>query len=231
MQRSIDLNADVGEGFGNDLALLDVITSANVACGFHAGDEASMRELCSAASARGVRIGAQVSYRDREGFGRRDTDVAQETLCADVLEQIGALSVFGEVVYVKPHGALYNRVVHDETQAAAVIDALMAWRTRLPILGLPGSAILRLAAQAGLETIAEGFADRAYTAEGWLRPRSEPGAVIADPARVAEQAIGLASAGVVRTLCVHSDTPGAAQLARAVRTALEEADFRLEPFA
>jgi 5-oxoprolinase (ATP-hydrolysing) subunit A len=232
----IDLNADIGEGFGvwtlgDDLAMLEIITSANVACGFHAGDAAIMRSVCSAASARGVRIGAQVSYRDLAGFGRREMDVAPDQLTADVLYQIGALSAFGDVAYVKPHGALYHRIFHDEVQAAAVVEALRAWRQPLPILGLPASAALRLAAQAGFPTIAEGFADRAYTSDGRLVPRGEAGAVITDPAEVARQAIQLATAGQVRTLCMHGDTPGAVTLARGVRAALEGAGFALEAFA
>ena len=158
-------------------------------------------------------------------------DIGSAQLTADVLEQIEILAAFGEVHYLKPHGALYNRVVHDETQAAAVIAALQSWRKPLPVLGLPGSAMLRLAAQAGLAVIPEGFADRAYTPDGRLRPRRETGAVIADAAQAARQAVALAHGGTVRTLCVHSDTPGAAALARAVRAALESAGFRLDAFA
>src|SRR5689334_12745561 len=162
---AIDLNADLAEGVTDDEGLLEVISSANVACGFHAGDAATMRRVCASAARRGVRIGAQVSYNDREHFGRRDLDVPSDQLAADVLYQIGALAAFGEVVYVKPHGALYNRVVHDERQARAVVDAVMAWRVRLPLMGLPGAKVLDLARAAGLPVIEEGFADRAYTPE------------------------------------------------------------------
>jgi UPF0271 protein len=226
----IDLNADLAEGFDDD-AMLELVSSANVACGFHAGDAATMRHVCVVAARRGVRIGAQVSYDDREGFGRRDMDPPSDALAADVLYQIGALAAFGEVVYVKPHGALYNRVVHDERQARAVVDGVKAWRTPLPVMGLPGSRVLALAREAGLPTIEEGFADRAYTPEGRLVPRSQPGAVIHDPADAARRAVALARSGKVRSLCVHGDTPGAVEMARVVRKALEAAGLRIVPFA
>jgi 5-oxoprolinase (ATP-hydrolysing) subunit A len=227
---TIDLNADLAEGFDDD-AMLELVSSANVACGFHAGDAATMQRVCAGAARRGVRIGAQVSYQDREGFGRRDLDVAADALAADVLYQIGALAAFGEVAYVKPHGALYNRVVHDEAQARAVVAGVKAWRTPLPVMGLPGSRVLELARAAGLATIEEGFADRAYTPEGRLVPRSQPGAVIHDPADAAQRAVALARSGKVRSLCVHGDTPGAVEMARRVRAGLEAAGFRIEPFA
>lgn len=226
----IDLNADLAEGF-DDEALLDIVSSANVACGFHAGDAATMRRVCAGAARRGVRIGAQVSYQDREGFGRRDMEVEPEVLAADVLYQIGALAAFGEVVYVKPHGALYNRVVHDERQAGAVVAAMKAWREPLPLMGLPGGRVLALARAAGLPVIEEGFADRAYTPEGRLVPRSQPGAVIHDPAEAARRAVELARSGKVRSLCVHGDTPGAVTMARRVRAGLEAAGLRIAAFA
>jgi UPF0271 protein len=178
-----------------------------------------------------VRIGAQVSYRDREGFGRRDLDVAPDVLQADVLEQVAALAAFGEVVYVKPHGALYNRIVHDEVQARAVVAAMRAWPRPLPLVGLPGGRVLALAREAGLPVIEEGFADRAYTPEGRLVPRSQPGAVIHDPDEAARRAVALARAGRIRTLCVHGDTPGAVEMARRVRAALAAAGITIEPFA
>jgi len=227
----IDLNADLGEGITEDDALLDIVSSANVACGFHAGDAAIMRRVCAGAARRGVRIGAQVSYDDFEGFGRRDMDPPSDRLAADVLYQIGALAAFGEVAYVKPHGALYNRVVHDERQARAVVEAVKAWRTKLPLMGLPGSRVLALAKEAGLATIEEGFADRAYTPEGRLVPRSQPGAVIHDPADAARRAVALARSGTVRSLCVHGDTPGAVTMARTVRAELEAAGLRIAPVA
>ena len=228
---TIDLNADLAEGVTDDEGLLAVVSSANVACGFHAGDAATMRRVCQEAARRGVRVGAQVSYNDREGFGRRDMDVPPDQLAADVLYQIGALAAFGEVVYVKPHGALYNRVVHDEQQARAVVAAVKAWREPLPLMGLPGARVLALAREAGLATIEEGFADRAYTPEGRLVPRSQPGAVIHDPAEAARRAVELARSGKIRSLCVHGDTPGAVTMARRVRAELEAAGIRIAPFA
>jgi UPF0271 protein len=236
MNASIDLNADLGEGFGawrltDDEALLDIVSSANVACGFHAGDAATMKRVCDAAARRGVRIGAQVSYRDLAGFGRRDIDVHPDELAAEIRYQIGALSAFGEVVYVKPHGALYNRVVHDDRQARAVVAALQAWPHPLPLVGLPGARVLVLAREAGLPTIEEGFADRAYTPEGRLVPRSQPGAVISDPDDAADRAVALARSGQLRTLCVHGDTPGAVTLAQRVRARLEAAGLTIAPFA
>jgi 5-oxoprolinase (ATP-hydrolysing) subunit A len=236
MTRPIDLNADLGElegpqGLALDLALLEVITSANVACGFHAGSSGRMQAVCDAAVARGVRIGAQVSYPDRAGFGRRDMDIESAALTADVRYQIGALSAFGTVAYVKPHGALYNRAAWDEQQAQAVVEALCAQGRRLPVLGLPGSLLLRRAEAAGLPAIAEGFADRAYTADGRLVPREQPGAVLAEPGAVVRQAIELAGGGRVRSICLHSDTPAAVELARRVRQALQAAGFALGAFA
>ncbi|PWI19846.1 LamB/YcsF family protein [Streptomyces sp. Act143] len=250
---SIDLNADLGEGFGrwrltDDEELLSVVTSANVACGFHAGDAATMRRVCEQAAERGVRIGAQVSYRDLAGFGRRAMDVPSAELAAEVAYQIGALEVFARaagtrVSYVKPHGALYNRVVHDEEQAAAVVDGVLLADGSLPVLGLPGSRLLELAGKAGLPTVAEAFADRAYTAEGTLVPRGEQGAVVTDPEAVVARSVGLARDGAVtshsgarvevraRSLCLHGDTPGAVELARRVRERLTASGVRVEAFA
>jgi UPF0271 protein len=249
----IDLNADLGEGFGrwrltDDEQLLSVVTSANVACGFHAGDAATMRRVCELAAARGVRIGAQVSYRDLAGFGRRAMDVPPDELAAEVAYQIGALEVFARaagtrVSYVKPHGALYNRVVHDEEQAGAVVDGILLADSGLCVLGLPSSRLLALAEKAGLPTATEAFADRAYTDEGTLVPRSQDGAVITDPDTVVERSVGLARFGVVtahsggripvraRSLCLHGDTPGAVELARRVRAQLESSGLRVEAFA
>ncbi|MFE6549899.1 LamB/YcsF family protein [Streptomyces sp. NPDC057746] len=249
----IDLNADLGEGFGrwqltDDERLLSVVTSANVACGFHAGDAATMRRVCALAAERGVRIGAQVSYRDLAGFGRRSMDVPPAELAAEVAYQIGALEVFARaagsrVSYVKPHGALYNRVVHDERQAEAVVDGVLLADAALPVLGLPGSRLLEVAEKAGLPAVTEAFADRAYTEEGTLVPRGEDGAVVTDPDGVVERSVGLARFGVVtahsgreisvraRSLCLHGDTPGAVGLARRVRAALEAAGVHVEGFA
>ena len=180
----IDLNADLGEGFGqwtlgDDDALLEIVTSANVACGFHAGDPTVLRAVCDGAAAKGVSIGAQVGYRDLAGFGRRFIDIAPHDLTQDVIYQIGALEGFARVAgtrvrYVKPHGALYNAIVHHEEQAAAVVEAVLAYDPSLPVLGLPGSAWLRQAEAAGLRTIREAFADRNYTPEGTPSPDGSP---------------------------------------------------------
>ncbi|MEW9529978.1 LamB/YcsF family protein [Microbispora sp. NPDC049125] len=258
MDTVIDLNADLGEGFGiwrlgDDDALLDVVTSANVACGFHAGDPLIIRRVCAAAVDRGVAIGAQVSYRDLAGFGRREMEIAPEELCSDVLYQLAAVdgvarSMGGRVSYVKPHGALYNRACRDAAQAEAVAAAVAAYAPAhggppLPVLTLPGSALAEAAARHGLPAVGECFADRAYTASGTLVSRREPGAVLHDPAEVAARAVRMAREGVVtavcgadvrvaaRSICVHGDTPGAVRLAAAVREALTGAGVRLESFA
>ena len=252
MSVHVDLNSDLGEGFGawslgDDLALLDVVTSANVACGFHAGDPRTMERTVAAAAERGVVIGAQVSYPDLVGFGRRAMEVAPADLSADVLYQLGALQAFArvagtEVRYVKPHGALYNRTVVDEVQAAAVVAAIRLYDASLPVLTLPGSALARAAQAAGVPVVAEGFADRAYTAEGQLVPRGEPGAVVHDEDAVVARAVRMATQGRVTahggqdvelrvaSLCVHGDTPGAARLAAAVREGLEAAGVVLKAF-
>ena len=229
MSLRIDLNADLGEGVTDDLGLLAVVTSANVACGYHAGDVHTMRAVCVEAVRRGVAIGAQVSYDDRAGFGRRDLDVHPEVLREHVAHQVSLLAriaaeVGTAVSYVKPHGALYNRVVHDATQARAVLEG----SGRLPVLGLPGSVLLELAAAVGREVRREGFPDRAYTEEGRLRPRDEPGAVLDDPTLIAARAVELAVE--VESVCVHGDTPGAVGHAHAVRVALEAAGYRLRPW-
>ncbi|WP_344320753.1 5-oxoprolinase subunit PxpA [Streptomyces macrosporus] len=251
----IDLNADLGEGFGrwsltDDERLLSVVTSANVACGFHAGDPSTMRRVCELAAERGVRIGAQVSYRDLAGFGRRSMDVPRRELADEIAYQIGALEVFARaagarVAYVKPHGALYNRTVHDAEQAAAVVEGtlLAGGERRLPVLGLPGSRLHEAAAAAGLPVVPEAFADRAYTARGTLVPRTEPGAVVEDPDEVVARSLSMAVERVVtaatgervavpaRSLCLHGDTPGAAGLAERVRRELVAAGVALEAFA
>jgi len=250
----IDLNADLGEGDGPwrlepvaDDALLDLVTSANVAAGYHGGDAATMAVTCAGALARGVAIGAHPSYDDRDGFGRRRVDVAPDLLRAQVAYQIGAVaavaaSVGGRVTHVKPHGALYNAVVHDEPQARAVVEAVVAVDPTLAVLGLPGSRVLDLAAAAGLGTVVEAFVDRGYRADGTLVPRTEPGALVTDPVVAAARAVRLAVDGVVvavdgtpvrlrpDSLCVHSDTPGAVVLARAVRDALGRAGVEVRPF-
>jgi UPF0271 protein len=250
---TVDLNADLGEGFGrwslgDDDALLDVITSANVACGFHAGDPSIMRRVCVAAAARGVRIGAQVGYRDLAGFGRRSIDYDPDELTADVMYQLGALDGFARaagdrVRYVKPHGALYNRIVDDEVQARAVVAAVAGYDRTLALLGLPGSAVLRLAEMAGLDTVTEAFADRAYTPDSRLVPRGTPGAVLHDADLVCDRTVAIACGEPItavdgasvrvqaRSVCVHGDTPGAAALAAKIRVALGAAGVAVEPFS
>jgi UPF0271 protein len=242
----LDLNADLGEGVGDDDALLALVTSANAACGFHAGDAATMRAVATRAARLGVAVGAHVSYRDREGFGRRALDVPAERLADEVREQILALEACcreagTRVRYVKPHGALYTTAARDGGVAAAVCAGAAAFGA-LPVLAPPGSALLRAADAAGLGGVAEGFADRGYRSDGSLVPRSEPGALLDGADAIAEQAVALARGEIadaggsplrlqVRSLCVHGDTPGAVAAATAVRAALERAGVRLEPFA
>jgi UPF0271 protein len=241
MNGLIDLNADLGEGFGiwalgDDAGLLDVITSANVACGFHAGDPTIMARVCVQAVARGVRIGAQVGYRDLAGFGRRAIDVASADLQADIIYQLGALDAFARIAgdrvrYVKPHGALYNTAMVDERQATDVVTAVAAYSPELPVLGLPGSALERAADALAVPYVAEAFADRAYTASGQLVPRSQPGAVLTDPDAVVAHALELVGAGSAQSLCLHGDTPGAVDLARLVRSALAETGVSVRAFS
>jgi UPF0271 protein len=249
----VDLNSDLGEGFGHwtlgdDDALLGVVTSANVACGYHAGDATIMRRVCERAVESGVAIGAQVGYRDLPGFGRRFIEVEPEALTQDVIYQIGALEAFARVAgsrvrYVKPHGALYNAIVHHEEQAAAVVRAVVDYGTALPVLGLPGSAFLGLAAKAGLTVVHEAFADRAYTPQGTLVSRRLPGAVLHDAAEIARRCVAMATGEPIadihgdrlslkpQSICVHGDTPGAVQIAQQVQQALTSAGVALAPFA
>lgn len=250
---AVDLNSDLGEGFGvwklgDDEALLDIVTSANVACGFHAGDPDILRRVCGSAVERGVVIGAQVGYRDLAGFGRRALDVAPESLVNDVIYQIAALDGFARVAgdrgeAVEPHGALYHRVVGDEAQAAAVVEAVGLYDPALLLLGLPGSALLRLADEAGLTTVPEAFADRGYTAGATLVPRSQPGALLQDPAAIADRVVRLVTRGQItavdgsevavsaRSVCVHGDTPGAVAMARSVLEALIAHGVTVRAFA
>jgi len=248
----IDLNSDLGEGYGiwtlgEDDGLLDVVTSANVACGFHGGDPSIMRRVCLRAAERGVRIGAQVGYHDLAGFGRRPMDVPANELTDEVIYQIGALDAFARVAgsrvsYVKPHGALYNTCVTDEVQAQAVVRAVRAVDSTLPVLGLPGSELLRAAEAVGLLTVNEAFADRAYDAAGHLVSRRQEGSLITDPKAVVARCLRLVNEGrltaldgtqvpvTAQSLCLHGDTPGALRLARRVRDALTEAGVQLAPF-
>ncbi len=224
----VDLNADLGEEVTDDDALLAVVTSANVACGYHAGSAAIMRSVCERAAELGVAIGAQVSYADRANFGRVAHDVPYEILREQVAHQVGMLdeaaaSAGTAVRYLKPHGALYHRVLDDEEQAMAVLDGSGA----LPLLGMPG-ALLEQAILAGRRIHVEGFPDRGYGDDGRLLPRGRPGAVFDDAAQIAVRAVDLAAR--TASVCVHGDTPGAVGNARAARSALERAGYALEAF-
>jgi UPF0271 protein len=226
--RLVDLNADLGEEVTDDEGLLAVVTSANVACGFHAGTPETMRAVCAEAARRGVVVGAQVSYRDRENFGRVARDVGPDVLREQVAEQVGVLAEIAveegtRVRYVKPHGALYHRVTDDDEQATAVL----AGAGELAVLGFPGSRLLDLAVAAGRATYTEGFPDRGY-ADGRLIERGRPGALLEDDDAIAEQATRLA--GTVASLCVHGDSPAAVTRAHAVRRALGAASYTVAPF-
>ena len=233
---------------GDDQAMFRSVTSANVACGFHAGDPSVIRSTCRKAAEAGVVIGAHVGYRDLAGFGRRFLDIDPGELADDVVYQIGALQALAaaegaRVKYVKPHGGLYNAIVHHTAQARAVVDAVKSVDPGLPIMGLPGSEVLRLAEAAGLRAVPEAFADRAYTPEGTLVSRSLPGSVLEDPALVAEHVLRMATESAVRavdgsilkiraeSICVHGDSPGAVAMAAAVKSALSGAGVRLAAFA
>jgi UPF0271 protein len=248
----MDLNADMGEGFGSwsmgdDAALLDVVTSANVACGFHAGDPSIMRRVTAGAVERGVAIGAHVGYADKSGFGRRYVDIEPDALRDEIVYQLGALDAFARLAgdrvrYVKPHGALYNTIGRDVEQAGAVVAAVAEYDKTLPVLGLPGSEWLRLARDAGLTAVHEAFADRAYTPEGTLVSRREAGSVLHDADEIAARCTAMATGAPIKdslggdlvvqpaSICVHGDTPGAVEIARRVRGALEGAGVTLRPF-
>jgi 5-oxoprolinase (ATP-hydrolysing) subunit A len=249
---TVDLNADLGEGFGvwrlgDDDAMLDIVTSANIACGFHAGDPAGLARACRGAAARGVRIGAQVGYRDLAGFGRRFIDVTPEDLIADVMYQIGALAALAhaagsKVSYVKPHGALYNTIVTNHDQADAVAEAVHAVDQGLPVLGLSGSAFFAAAERLGLRAVPEAFADRAYRADGQLVSRRAPNAVLSDTAAIADRVASMVTKGrvgavdgstipiTVESVCVHGDSQGAVQIATAVRDRLAADGVTLAAF-
>lgn len=249
----MDLNSDLAESFGrwelgDDDALLDIVTSANVACGYHAGDATVIRRACARAATNGVAVGAQVAYRDLPGFGRRFIDVPPAELTNDIIYQVGALAGLAavggtRVDYVKPHGALYNAIVTHTEQAAAVVEAVGEYDDRLAVLGLPGSEWLRLAERAGLRVFREAFADRAYTPEGTLVSRREPGAVLHDPDAIAERCVRIAAGDPIEavdgsrltvradSICVHGDSPGAVRIAEAVREQLRGEGVRLSPFA
>jgi len=240
---AIDLNSDLGESYGawrmgDDEAMLAIVSSANIACGFHAGDPAGILQTVKKAAAKGVSVGAHVSYPDRVGFGRRDMDVTSAELTADVIYQIGALKGVAaaagtSVRYVKPHGALYNRIATDPKQGAAVVEAIKAVDPKLVLMGLANAPILELARKAGLSVVAEAFADRAYTPEGHLVSRREAGAVLHDAQAIARRMLQLAKEGTIETIdgsviridaqsvCVHGDSPGAVGIAREIRRSFE----------
>ncbi|SDM25054.1 UPF0271 protein [Oryzisolibacter propanilivorax] len=248
----MDINSDLGESYGvwrmgDDAALLDVVTSANVACGFHAGDPAGILHTLRAAAERGVAVGAHVAYPDLVGFGRRNMDPSSAELVADVIYQIGALQGLAQaagtrVRYVKPHGALYNTIAHDARQGDDVISALLALDPQLTLLALAGSPLIERARARGLRVVAEAFADRAYNDDGTLVSRRLPGAVLHDADAVAERMLQLVRTGEVTSItgtrvrlqadsiCVHGDSPGAVDMARRVRARLQDAGVALRPF-
>jgi UPF0271 protein len=249
---AIDLNSDLGESYGawamgDDAAMLAIVSSANVACGFHAGDSLGILKTVKAAAEKGVSIGAHVSYPDRVGFGRRDMDVSPADLIADVIYQIGALKGIAAaagvtVDYVKPHGALYNRIAHDPKQGQAVIDGIKAIDPSLVLMGLAGAPILDLARKSGLQVVAEAFADRAYMPDGQLVSRREAGAVLHDTQLIARRMLQLAREGALeaidgslikvdaQSICVHGDSPGAVAIAREIRRAFEANGIAVRSF-
>ena len=249
----IDLNSDLGESLGawrmgDDAAMLKIVSSANVACGFHAGDAAGILQTLREAQLNRVAVGAHVAYRDLVGFGRRNMDVASDDLVADVIYQIGALQGLAaaagtRVRYVKPHGALYNWITHDARQARDVIKAIVAVDPSLVLVCLAGSPLIGWAQDAGLRTVAEAFADRAYMPDGSLVSRREKGAVLHDAEEVADRMLRLVREGLVTavdgsdvrieadSICVHGDSPGAVEMARAVRARLQAAGVVIAPFA
>jgi len=249
---AIDLNCDLGESYGawrlgDDDAMLDLVTSANIACGFHAGDPSALRRACAMAAERGVAIGAQVGYPDIAGFGRRFIDIDPHELRDVVLYQLGALDGFAQVagagvMYIKPHGALYHACITHPAQAEAVVKAAHEYDPAMAVLGPPGSPLLEFADDLGMEPVPEGFADRAYLPDGRLVPRSAPGSLLTDGSMISAQAVQIAQHRTVttidgsvvpvavRSLCLHGDTPGAVQFAQAVRQALAEAGIGVHAF-
>lgn len=248
----MDINSDLGESFGawrmgDDATMLGIVTSANVACGFHAGDPAGILETLRAAAQHGVAVGAHVAYPDLVGFGRRNMDPSSQELVADVIYQIGALQGLAaaagtRVRYVKPHGALYNTIAQDERQANDVITALLAVDPGLTLMALAGSPLIGWARARGLRVVAEAFADRAYNDDGSLVSRRLPGAVLHDADAIAERMLRLVQTGEVESItgrsvpvqadsiCVHGDSPGAVEMARRIRARLEQAGVALRPF-
>lgn len=233
---AIDLNSDLGEGMATDAEVMASVSSANVACGGHAGDRESMARTIALALARGVAVGAHPSYPDRDNFGRKVLDLPAELLRQAILAQLRALAEVAEAEgavlrHVKAHGALYNRGERDPAVADVLASAVAEHDARLVLLCPPGSAMTERARAHGLRVAREGFCDRAYEPDGTLRPRSKPGALLTDPADAAAQALALARRGEYDSLCVHGDTPGAPAIARRARGALEGAGFEIHPFA
>ncbi|WP_227997781.1 LamB/YcsF family protein [Nocardia australiensis] len=244
---SLDLNSDLGEGLGDDAAMLEIVTSANIACGFHAGDPSVMRRTCALAVAKQVRIGAHIGYRDLAGFGRREISVEPAQLRDEVLYQIGSLDAFARaegdrVRYVKPHGALYHSASKDRIVADAVLAAMAEYDLDLALLGPAGTQLERAADDAKIRFVGEGFADRAYTPSGLLAPRGVVGSVLR-PDEAVVQAVSIAMSGTTRTvdgsdqvavsaasICVHGDSPAAVEMARLIRAALDDVGVSLESF-
>lgn len=254
MADRIDLNADVGESWGafrvgDDAALVPLVSSANLACGFHAGDPLTLRRTLELCARHGVAVGAHPSFADLRGFGRREQALEPEELEADLLYQVAALQGLARahglaLRHVKPHGALYNQAARDARVAACVARAVARLDRGLVLVGLAGSAVMRAAAEAeGLRFAGEAFADRGYSGDGSLLPRGRPGSLIGDPAAAAEQALAIARDGraraedgslvpiAARTLCLHGDGPDAPALAAAVRAALQAAGIAVQPLA
>lgn len=253
MKKQIDLNSDLGESFGqwqmgNDQAILPIVSSANIACGFHAGSPDGILKTLRAAKENGVAVGAHVGYPDLVGFGRRNMDIASNELMADVIYQIGALKGLAaaartDVLYVKPHGALYNTIAHDKRQAMAVIDAISAIDNQLILVALAGSPLINWARECGLTVVAEAFADRAYNSDGTLVSRQLAGSVLHDPELVAKRMLMLVKDGGVMSIdgkftaieadsiCVHGDSPGALEMAQQVRIAFEQQGIEIYGFA
>ena len=253
IDKLIDLNSDLGESFGqwkmgNDEAILKIVSSANIACGFHAGSPEGILKTLNAAKLNNVAIGAHVGYPDLVGFGRRNMDIATEELIADVIYQIGALkglatSIGSKVSYVKPHGALYNTIAHDKRQAMAVIEAICLIDPALTLVALAGSQLINWAKDKGLNVVAEAFADRAYHADGTLVSRKQEGAVLHDPDLVAQRMLQLVNEGGVTSIdgqfvlidagsiCVHGDSSGALAMAQKVKERLQQNGITITSFA
>ena len=231
---NIDLNCDLGEGCGHDAELMSLITSANVACGVHAGDAGTIVRTLRLAKAHRVQVGAHPGYFDRDGFGRREQERSETGVFHDCLYQLAAMAALAQEVgigirYVKPHGAMYHQACRDSAYARGVVRA--ADKFRLAVMGLPGSALEKTAQAAGLPFVAEGFADRRYLPDGSLVPRGQPGAMISDPTEAARQAEWLIRNKGVGTICVHGDNPHAVAFVKELRRALTEQGHTIRAFA